>query len=400
MTHDIHKTGERGFAMVFSMFIVTLLLVLGLAMLSVSQYSSADTRNIESKQSAFDAAEAGINEAIDKIDASRTYAGNGVVGVMPTTSYTFTYTVVNNLANSQPTVASYPDAGGYAVNVPGNRALITSTGVGPHGERPTHVEAIVKDTQINVAFPNDAIDAGLDISGNWNTGVGIGVQGSSPGANDAIVHANHNITATIAFLQGTASASGTIDTLNNTTGGINTAQRQLPTSQMAQFVAAEKATVQAGGQYVMYIPSGGTIPSTYTCPSGAPAQGCTIFVDGPYLMSGQTTITFTGRVNLIINGNYTSIGNSAIHFQAAQKSLFVINGNADIGGNGTASALIWTLGNTTLHGNGFQLGSLVSGGNVIFKGGGSNGGFKYDKSYQNFTFAVPGTIVVSTFGEY
>ena len=400
MRRPARQRGARGFAIVFALFIVALLLVTGLAMLGVAQYSAANTRNIEAKQDSYNAAEAGLNQAIDRIDASRIYQASMVPGAMPTTSYSYTYTVVNNLANGSPTLTTYPDAGGYPIKVPANRALITSTGVGPRGERPTNLEAIVKDTQLILTFPNDAIDAGLDISGNWNSGVGIGVAGSSPGANDATVHANHNITATIAFLQGTASASGIIDTLNSSAGGTNTAQHVLPTSQMAPFVADEKAVAQAGGPYALYIPNGGTLPSTYTCPSGAPAEGCTVFVDGSYKMSANTVITFTGRVNLVINGDYTSTGNSAIKFQSGQQSLFAINGNADIGGNGTASALIWALGNTTLHGNGFQLGALVSGGNVIFKGGGANGGFKYDKSYKGFTFTVPGTIVVSTFGEY
>jgi hypothetical protein len=116
-------------------------------------------------------------------------------------------------------------------------------------------------------------------------------------------------------------------------------------------------------------------------------------------MSGQTTISFTGRVLLVINGDYSSTGSSGITFQGGTKSLFVVNGNADIGGNGTAAALIWAKGDTTLHGNGFQLGALVSGGNVNFAGGGSTGGFKYDPSLNNFSITIPGHIVVMTYGE-
>lgn len=387
---------SRGFAIVFSLFIILLLLVVGLAMLAVSQYGSSDTRNLETKQASFNAAEAGINQGIYSLDTSLVFSSYGSGSL--TNNYTFHYTVTNNMLNPNNPLPTFDPVTGGQVQVPGGHALIVSWGQGPKGERQTIIEAIVKDKQQTVTFPNDAIDAGLDIEGNWNHK--IGVAGSSPGANDATIHANHNVTATIGFLQGTSTASGTVDTLNSGPGGINAPQVVLPTNQLPAFVAAEMAIAKYGGAYAVYIPASGSLPSTFSCPSGAPSTGCTIFFDGPLSISGNSTFAFTGKVVLVINGNFSATGNSALRFQSGSRSLFMVNGNADIGGNGSVGALVWVKGDTTLHGNGNYTGAIVTGGNAIFNGGGSSGGFLYDKSLQGFTVNVPGHIVITAFGEY
>jgi hypothetical protein len=386
---------SRGFAMVFSLFIILLLLIIGLAMLSVSQYGSSEATKLQMKQASFNAAEAGLNQAILSLDTSLGFSSSGS-GTL-SNGYSFTYSVKNNLTGTNPLPFTDPATGG-SVQVPPARALIVSTGQGPNGQRPTTVESIVKDKQQTVTFPNDAIDAGLDIEGNWNHK--IGVAGSAPGANDAKVHANHDITATIGFLQGTASASGTVDTLNGGPGGVNAPQVVLPTNQLPGFVASELAIAQGGGPYAMYIPPTGSLPTSFSCPTGAPANGCTIFYDGSLHISGGSTFSYTGKVVLVINGDFTATGNSGLSFQSGSRSLFIVNGNADIGGNGSVGALVWVKGDTTLHGNGYYTGAIVTGGNAIFNGGGSSGGFLYDKSLQGFTIFVPGHIVITAFGEY
>jgi len=169
---------------------------------------------------------------------------------------------------------------------------------------------------------------------------------------------------------------------------------------MPNFVAAEKATAQAGGPYALYIPSTGTVPSKYDCPNTAPSAGCVVFLDGPLAISGSQTITFTGHVTFVVNGNYTATGQSQISFQDNTKSLFAVNGNADDGGLGTMYALIWAKGDVTLHGNGFQKGAVVAGGNAILNGAGSSGGFLYDSTLANISVNIPGHIVVSAYGEY
>jgi hypothetical protein len=396
-TEQQRLSAQRGFAMVFALFIVMLMLVIGLAMLAVSQSSSTDTRNMESKQGSFNAAEAGLDTAIDNLDTSLGFSTLQTSSSL-TNGYTFTYSVYNNLLNPNPGAPFKDPVTGDQIQIPGNRALIVSTGQGPKGERPTTIESIVKDIPGTVTFPNDAIDAGLDIQGNWNHK--IGVAGSSPGANNANIHANHNITATIGFLQGTASASGTVDSLNAGPGGVNAPQVVLPTNQLSGFVASEMTIAKSGGSYATYIPANGSLPTSYKCPSSAPSSGCTIFFDGSLSISGNAAYSFTGKVVLVINGNFSATGNSSLKFAAGSQSLFVVNGNADIGGNGAIGALVWVKGDTTLHGNGNYSGAIVSGGNVIFNGGGSGGGFLYDMSLKGLVINVPGHVVITAFGEY
>ena len=391
------RRSSRGFAMVFALFITVLLLVIGLAMYSASQFSALSTMNVERKQNSFNAAEAGLNTAIDKLDGSiYTYSASNAPGTL-SNGFTYSFTVINNLARGQSATATDPVTGN-TITIPAFRAFIYSTGQGPNGERATTVEAIVRQTGTQFSFPHDAIDAGLDVAGSWNWGAGV--LASAPGLNDASIHSNHNITVSLGFDQGSASASGTIDSLNSAPSGINTPQLPLPTAQFPAFVAYEKAIAQAGGPYAMYVPAGGTMPSRFDCPSGAPETGCVVFYDGPYSMSGHQEIDFTGRVTFVVNGDYVATGNAQIMFQSGTKSLFAVNGNCDDGGNGTMYALIWSKGDTILHGNGMQVGAVVAGGNVYFKGGGSSGGFKYDGNLGNFNVDLPGHIVVSAYGEY
>ena len=387
---------SRGFAMVFALFITMLLLVIGLAMLGASQFSAVSAQNVERKQNSFNAAEAGLNTAIDSLDSSFVYTSTNTTGTL-SNGYSYSYTVVNNLAGGASVSATDPLTGN-TVTIPASRAYIYSTGQGPNGERPTTVEAIVKQTGSQFSFPHDAIDAGLDVAGNWNKS--IGVSGSAPGVNDATVHANHNITASLGFLQGSATASGTTDSLNSGPTGVNAPQLPLPTAMFPAFVAYERSIALAGGLYAEYIPAGGNVPKEFDCPAGAPAAGCVVFLDGPLSISGDTTITFSGRVTFVVNGNYSATGQSQITFQSGTKSLFAVNGNADDGGLGTMYALIWSKGDTILHGNGWQKGAVVAGGNVFFKGGGSSGGFQYDVNLGNFSVDLPGHIVISAYGEY
>jgi len=395
-THTPTRSQSRGFAMAFTLCMTMLIMVLALGMLAVSQGNSLSTMNVERKQDSFDAAEAGLNTAIDQLDGAAAFSATNTTGTL-SNNYTYTYTIVNNLAGGQ-AVPSTDPVTGQTITVPANRALIISVGQGPNGERATTVESIVKQTGTQFNFPNDAIDAGLDIAGSWNFKSGI--KGSSPGAYDANIHANHNITAGVGFLQGNASASGTVDSLNSGPYGTNTPQRTLPTSQMSAFVAYWKTQSQGDSKYNEYYTAGSPLPKEYDCPSDAPPSGCVVFYDGPLTMSGSQTITFTGTVTFIVNGNYTASGQSQISFQSGTKSLFAVNGNADDGGLGTMYALIWSKGDTTLHGNGWQQGAVVAGGNAYLKGGGSSGGFVYDAALNNFSVNIPGHIVISAYGEY
>jgi hypothetical protein len=77
-----------------------------------------------------------------------------------------------------------------------------------------------------------------------------------------------------------------------------------------------------------------------------------------------------------------------------------VNGSADLGGNASASALIWAAGDVTLHGNGNVYGAIISEGNVVVNGGGSGGGFQYDKNLSGYSLSIPGHYAITAYGEY
>jgi len=182
----------------------------------------------------------------------------------------------------------------------------------------------------------------------------------------------------------------------------NTPQQQLPTAQMATFISNEKTIAQGGPSPYpnKYIAAGGSLPSTYNCPVSALPVGCVVFVDGPVSMAGNAGSDFTGKVSVVINGNFSTLGNAHITFEQGKKSVLIVNGNADIGGNGSADALLWAKGDVTLHGNGNLTGAAVAGGNVNLQGGGNGGGFTYDATLQNVTLGTQGKLTIATYSEY
>ena len=385
---------ERGFAMVLVLGIVALLLMAGLAMLVTSDGVALATQNNEQKNLSFDAAEAGLNVALEALDNNPATSASGSGTLSSGGSYS--YSIINNLAGSFPMPSTDPVTQ-QPIQIPAARAFVYSTGTGATGLRSVTTEAIVKQFEVTYTFPNYAILAELDIAGNWNPPTGIAE--SSPGLFDANMHANQNITGHVGFVQGVATATGNTNTFNSDPTAVGTAHIDLPTNQLGSYIAAQKQIALAGGPYALYVPNGGSLPS-FDCPAGAPPQGCVVFVDGPVHMSGGSDSDFTGRVNVVINGNYTATGNAGAVFQSGTQSVLAVNGATDIGGNGSVAALIWSKGNTTLHGNGTLFGALVCGGTVYLKGGGSSGGFKYDSSLQGLAVQTPGRIVVITYGEF
>jgi hypothetical protein len=381
--------------MILALFVVGLLLVAGFVLMSNSQFSAADTVNSEQKDQAFNAAEAGDSTAIESLDLnSGSTSGSGTLA----NGATYQYTITNNLASG----SALPISG--RGSLPAYSALISSKGWGALAGRPVTVESVVTPATSTITFPNDAIDAGLDIQGNWNSGNCIGISGSAPSNNNANIHANHNITANTCFTDGQASASGTVSGNVNATGGTvnGVPQVPLPTAQMATFVSNEKTIAQSSPPLYPYdyIASGGSLPSTYACPVTAPSTGCVVFVDSSLSMAGHSSASFTGRVTVVVNGDFSATGQAALSFQTGKQSVLVVNGNADVGGNGSAAALVWAKGDITLHGNGNLDGAAVAGGNVNFLGGGNGGGFTYDSTLINVTLGQQGKLTIATFGEY
>ncbi len=390
----------RGFAMIFALFVIVILLLVGLVMLANAQNVADNARNTEVKTLTWDAAEAGLNSAMDQLDGPPPFAALGstasqLTAVKLQNGYSYTFAITPNFVGNLPINGT--DITGGTIIIPAGMGYVQSTGKSPDGLRSSVVEAVVDPTFLNNQFSNDAMDTGGDIQGNWNHKIGI--TECNEGKKDANVHANGNITATVGFDQGTATASGSTDSLNNSPGGINTPQVKLPTAQLGLFVADAKTIAQSGGTN-LYVPSGGSLPSSYTCPPTAPSYGCIVYYDGSLSIAGLQDFNYFGHLLVIINGNYKSTGNSGFTLQSGQQSVFIVNGNADMGGNSDTGALYWVKGDTTLHGNGQTFGAIVTGGNGIFAGGGSGGGFTCDPNALGIKLDLPGKVVMKAYAEY
>jgi len=378
----------RGFAMVFALFIMVLLLITTLLLLQNTQGTAANTRANELKNGSLNAAEAGANKAIDALDGSLAATGPGS-GTLAN-GYKYGYTIYPNLSNGASRTYTDPQLG--SIVVPPAMAAITSVGTGPVSERPVIVEEIIQ-APVNFNLGGNAILANINLTGRTNPGTKV--QESSPGANDANVHANgiistHNLTD-----QGTATASGASDTLNGAPGGSNTAQQFVPTGQFPALIQYMQ------NHAAITIPSGGSLASTYTCPSYVSGVlGKVIFYNGSLSMAGNTNITFTGDCILVVNGSLNQSGNASMTFQGSQHSIVLVNGDASYAGNADTAALLWSKGNTSFAGNGNMTGAVVAGGSVDFSGGGSGGGFEYDRSFLNFQISIPSKIKTAAYGEY
>ena len=389
---------ERGFVMITALLITVILLLAALAMITNATYTAADTGQTEQKNAAFDAAYAGVNAVMDSMDAQHT-----TVTLSGTLSngYSYTTTGTSHIDESGASWNQNDPGTGQTISLPRGTGFISSVGASPNGGRTVTVETVVKRSSTTITFPNDTIDASIDIDRTWNSGnYCIGATASSQGAGDANIHANGNIPGNLCFDQGNASASGSISGAVN---AITTTSRapQIVFPVMGPFITQEKTLAQEGGNSVYINPNvGGTMPTSFTCPGSTPGDGCVVFYDGNYTMAGGVSLTFTGEVTLVINGDYKSTGNSSLVMQSGTHSMLVINGNADMGGNNATAALVWAKGDATLHGNENILGAVIANGNVHLAGGGSGGGIQRDLTLANTSRAYPGKVVIVGYSEY
>jgi hypothetical protein len=388
------------------MFIVGLMFVGCLALYASAQFGSQDTHSMEQKNSVFDAAEAGLEDGVNALDvASSATGGSGTL----TNGDSFNYTITTN-ATGLPQSES---DGINFITLPTGYSLIVSTGT-VASQRPTIAEAIVKGGGFNYSLNNVAVEVNGNVTGNWNGKIGLsGSDGSqSGGADDANIYANGTISASVGFEDGWAKSAGANSLIGTAGAGsaANAPTVSMPApGDLAKYVAQERTLVGSGnGTTLIYTT---TFPgtSTYTCPTSPipnGGKGCAMFIDAGSVGNTQSVPTFNGPWTVVVNGDYSSTGHGGIAFQdpspvgAWKPSLFLVNGSADLGGNASASALIWAAGDVTLHGNGNVYGAIISEGNVVMNGGGSGGGFQYDKNLSGYSLSIPGHYAITAYGEY
>jgi hypothetical protein len=369
-----------------------LLAVIAMFLLESANSASESTFSVQDKNATFNAAEAGLNAALDDLDVSLLIGGTRTA-TLPN-GYQFTYKVYPNFTGLSTLLMTDPINSAGQIFIPIGGAMIDSTGTDPTGERSTTVEAAVTVDTTQLTYPHLAIAAGLDLQGDY----GSRTITDPSGTNSASVHANGNITASVGSIQGPTSASGSTNSLPPGTTFAPTIP--LPTvSQFDYMVASYKSQTQTfGGPTNLYEPAGTSLSATYVCPGLGILLGCVLFYDGPLNLSGQS-VTFSGPWTMIVNGDLTESGNSLVAF-STKPNLLVVNGNAQFSGSSSVSGYLQVKGSTTLNTDGMFTGALMSLGNFTFAGGGSAGGIAYDPAVIPPSHALTGLVKIVTYAEY
>jgi hypothetical protein len=383
---------QRGFVLPYVMLIAVVLVAFAALTLTSAQDLAHGTASIEGKNATFDAAEAGLNAALEALNDSPLdiLATHGTLS----NGYSYDYSIYANLTGTLGDLIEDPILGNSTIDIPAASALIVSVGKGPNGERPSTVEAVVAVNAITVDFEKYAIIAGRNVQGSYQGGITDLGNGNS-----AAVHANGSINASISgALQGAASASGDTNTLPpGTTGASSVA---LPTvGQFDTLVSNFEDEVDLDrGSSDMYAGGGTALASAYSCPTPPPSDGCILFYDGPLVTSSEQT-TFTGPWTFVINGDFTQSSEASLTF-ANQPGVLVVNGNASIEGSGLSNAYVEIKGSTLLGGAGTFTGAILTLGNFTFDNSDSSGPFQFDSGVVPPPKIITGRVKVVTYAEY
>ena len=133
-----------------------------------------------------------------------------------------------------------------------------------------------------------------------------------------------------------------------------------------------------------------------TCPSGG-SSGCLLFYDGALDMPTQQ-VTFSGQWTVVVNGDFSQTGVSSMTF-ASRPGILIVNGNAQIEGNGVSSAYVEVKGSTAFGGTGDFDGALITLGNFTFDDD-SSGFFDFDASVLPPPKIIAGRVKVVTYAEF
>jgi hypothetical protein len=383
----------RGFVLPYVLGFAAVLAVIAMMLLQSANNASESTFSIQDKNAVFDAAEAGLNAALDDLDVSL-LTGATRTSTLPN-GYNFTYTIYPNFLGSVVKLINDPITGTGQINIPIGGAIIDSTGTDPTGTRSTTVEAAVSVDTTQLTYPHVAVAGGLDIQGSYDP---LGITDPS-GTNSASVHANGNITASVGGgVQGPASASGLVNSLPP--GTTSAPAVPLPTvSQFDYMVASYKSQATViGGPTNLYVPAGGSLSSNYVCSGLGILLGCLLFYDGTLDQSTQG-VTFSGPWTMVVNGDLDESGPSFVTF-LTKPNLLVVNGNAHFQGSSHVDGYVQVKGSTHLGGNGLFTGAIMSLGTLTFDGDSGAGGIVYDPAVIPPTHALTGLVKIVTYAEY
>jgi fibronectin-binding autotransporter adhesin len=360
---------QRGVAMVTVLFLMGLMLVVSVALLQGASSTATNTTHDQQKNQVFDAAETGLDAALNALDQTSTTASgtctSGSLQPYGTSSTTFSYESCvgyNNFTGaSTATGVTDPATGSANISVPGGTAFVYGYATSSLTGEKTYVEAIVKAASNSLTLPAGALDA----AGNGTFSGTLTLNANNPPTNnDAAAIANGNITgAGTLAVQGPVDTHGTVTyagTLTDTATNQNTSVASFPTAaQVNSFASSAQTTAQSGTTYT-------SASFLSTC---ANASACTgnIYVNGNITQSGTTTVTINGTGTVYINGNITFAG--TLNFINKNGATVIINGNVTGAGSfnysvtpgvTTATLTVLGTGGFTLSGAGQSVGIVYA----------------------------------------
>jgi Tfp pilus assembly protein PilX len=394
-THFVRvRAAQRGFAIGLALIAIAVLFFAAMVVMQYASMSASNAGGVQYKQSAFDAAEAGVNDGIRALDVALGATATGATGTGTLgTGATYTWTMEeNNLISPNPITA--PDG----VSVPGHSAYISAT-ASLSGDRTATVGAIIAHAS-GLQTPGGAIDAAANIFDDSHAPV-LQAADNSP----ADVHANGIITVggNPGTVQGSTYAAGSTNawtTANNHYA--NQPPVAFPSSDQvtaiantANGLAKSGTTIQGSsptGTYTGNVYVNGAINlSTGTVQFNG---GGTVYINGNVTLSGKASIVNENGSLIVVNGTFASSGQSVLTVPSGSGGQLMVlatdpNPSTCAAGGGGCAVTISGLGSSVgmlyvpngsvqMAGNGTIIGALMAGVDVVFNGGGSKGAFQYD----------------------
>jgi Tfp pilus assembly protein PilX len=404
----------RAFSLALALVVAVVILAVVLAVLVEAENASFSAAGVRQKAGAVDAAEAGLNAAINALDIDKT----ATPGPCPTPNgslngLTFTCEIAANQLNSiaAAAVADPGAAAGTTVNVPAGSAYVYGAVTG--GARPTYVEAVVARAT-PLPFP----------------GAGISAQANVFYAYDTTVHVAGNVHANGGIYWNLAGSRPLVPPVVGATQGYRV--NQLPATfgmnvggpqfvlpapvQMRQFQynalqLAQAGTTMTSGQVLLQCVgnnlTGGCsgniyVPGDLVISSGiAFVGGGTVYVGGNVTINGIGGLWNVGRGTIIVAGTFVTTGLGAYLNVTNGGELVVFGTDAQalpppapfppkpsgtalsMRGLAAPGGVIYVpFGSALIASTGFQSGALVagtsppqSGGDIFLYGGGPVGAF-------------------------
>lgn len=348
--------------MIIALLLAGMMLVACVVVLQAATATSANTTDLQQKSQIFDAAEAGVDAAINALDQSSiTASGTCTTGSLKpygASGTTFSYNSCvgnNNSAGGSAVTASDPSTGN-SINVPAGMSFVYGSASSSLTGETTYAEAIVTGSS-SLTLPAGAMDA----AGNATFSGTVTINADNPPTNnDAAAIANGNFTESgTVTVQGPMESHGTnthAGTLTDTATLQNQSVYSFPTNsaissfKTAALTAAQSGTTMTPAQFLS------------TCAVASACSG-NIYVNGSITVAGATNLTLNGTGTVYINGNITTAGT----FNVTNKNgaSVVVNGNITGAGGlgynvgaGVSKASLLVLGTSgmTLAGSGQNVG--------------------------------------------